>query len=484
MAGRGGRCWFAVDSKSFDISVVVAGGKLKGVIVDKGRGLSAWIRSGDLSLCLLLEGVEACCKDEALERWSKGWEEGGRRFKLESHSNGAGEFWFCFVVAEEGNRFALIFCEGRGLHGGWVVLAEKLQSLGFIPLVETREVASLAKVRSKPRVVKDFRSFAELVRKDLGVVGDALWLQIGEREVLHREEFLSWCLVGWFGEGLDTSLSLSSVKNCVTNLWSLKMAVKVSTFGGALLLFEFEDKSKAERVLVRGSRRIKDNLLHLARWTLEAGCLLKSGVVKEVWVRVLGLPLHLWSQEVLKKIRDYCGGFVAMDDDTTFLSILLWARILVKSEGRVLPGLLQVVVGSFSFSIQLWWEVSPWFPLVMLRNNKTSELQENSGAAGGSCTNKGAGKELHHSLSSDVIVSCLHRKEVASEAVLVSIAISAEEGDYLGRDGRSTTGEDKGCWVEPCFKDGLVGFGFGSLKLCCQGLEEAQDFKGSSLSKA
>ena len=83
MAGRGGRCWFAVDSKSFDISVEVAGGKLKGVIVDKGRGLSAWIISGDLSLCLLLEGVEACCKDEALERWSKGWEEvqAGKPFK-------------------------------------------------------------------------------------------------------------------------------------------------------------------------------------------------------------------------------------------------------------------------------------------------------------------------------------------------------------------------------------------------------------------
>ncbi|RVW92429.1 hypothetical protein CK203_042702 [Vitis vinifera] len=327
--------------------------------------------------------VEACCKDEALERWSKGWEEGGRRFKLESHSNGAGEFWFCFVVAEEGNRFALIFCEGRGLHGGWVVLAEKLQSLGFIPLVETREVASLAKVRSKPRVVKDFRSFAELVRKDWE------W----------------WEMLFGFNWG-------KRVKNCVTNLWSLKMAVKVSTFGGALLLFEFEDKSKAERVLVRGSRRIKDNLLHLARWTLEAGCLLKSGVVKEVWVRVLGLPLHLWSQEVLKKIRDYCGGFVAMDDDTTFLSILLWARILVKSEGRVLPGLLQVVVGSFSFSIQLWKTV-----------------------CGGRLMHQQRGGEGVTSLAVfGCDRSCLHRKEVASEAVLVSIAISAEEGDYLGGD--------------------------------------------------
>ena len=40
MAGRGGRGWFAVDSKSFDISIEVAGGKLKSVIVEKARGLS------------------------------------------------------------------------------------------------------------------------------------------------------------------------------------------------------------------------------------------------------------------------------------------------------------------------------------------------------------------------------------------------------------------------------------------------------------
>ena len=51
--------------------------------MDKGRGFSDWIRFGDLSLRLLLEGVEDCCKDEGLERWSKGWVEGGRRFKLE-----------------------------------------------------------------------------------------------------------------------------------------------------------------------------------------------------------------------------------------------------------------------------------------------------------------------------------------------------------------------------------------------------------------
>lgn len=63
------------------------------------------------------------------------------------------------------------------------------------------------------------------------------------------------------------------------------------------MLFEFEDLSKAEKVFARGSRRIKENLLQLVRWTTEVGCLLKraggGGAVKELWVRVLGLPLHL-----------------------------------------------------------------------------------------------------------------------------------------------------------------------------------------------
>ena len=83
--------------------------------------------------------------------------------------------------------------------------------------------------------------------------------------MLCREEFLSRCLVGWFGEGSVTSPALPSLNNCVTNLWLLKRAVKISTFGGALLLFEFEDKCEVERVHARGSRRIKDNFLHLAR---------------------------------------------------------------------------------------------------------------------------------------------------------------------------------------------------------------------------
>ena len=39
----------------------------------KSRGLLAWIRFKDWSLWCLLEGVEACFRDEDLVRWSKAW---------------------------------------------------------------------------------------------------------------------------------------------------------------------------------------------------------------------------------------------------------------------------------------------------------------------------------------------------------------------------------------------------------------------------
>lgn len=133
----------------------------------------------------------------------------------------------------------------------------------------------------------------------------------------------------------------------------MKKGLKISALGGGLFLFEFEDGSEAERVLARGSKRLKGKIVHLERWNPEVGCFLKGVVPKELWVRVLGLPLHFWSQEVFKKLGDCCGGFLAVDEDTATLSHLQWARILVKSDDKGLPGSLQVLVGLSSFSIQL-----------------------------------------------------------------------------------------------------------------------------------
>lgn len=79
----------------------------------------------------------------------------------------------------------------------------------------------------------------------------------------------------------------------MTSLWSLKRGVKISDFGEALLLFDFDEILKAERVLIRGAKRHKENFLHLERWHLEVRCLRKGRSLKELWVRVFRLLLHL-----------------------------------------------------------------------------------------------------------------------------------------------------------------------------------------------
>ncbi|RVW49309.1 hypothetical protein CK203_073238 [Vitis vinifera] len=104
----------------------------------------------------------------------------------------------------------------------------------------------------------------------------------------------------------------------------------------------------------------------MERWHPEVGCFCNGAFASEVWVRVVGLPLHLWNREVFKLIGDGCGGFIAVDNKTESMAELQWARMLVKSAGRDTPSSVQIVDEMGCFSVQLWWESPPWFSQVVL----------------------------------------------------------------------------------------------------------------------
>ena len=50
----------------------------------------------------------------------------------------AGRFLLCSFVDLETKRFCLVFLEGKGLLGGWAILAEKLRALGVNTRVEAK----------------------------------------------------------------------------------------------------------------------------------------------------------------------------------------------------------------------------------------------------------------------------------------------------------------------------------------------------------
>ena len=88
-------------------------------------------------------------------------------------------------------------------------------------------------------------------------------------------------------------LPLDLVRSWASHLWLLKGRLRAAFPGKELLLFEFESLSEAERVLARGKRRLKENVLHLTRWNPEAGYFRQGASIKEAWLRVVGLPLHM-----------------------------------------------------------------------------------------------------------------------------------------------------------------------------------------------
>ncbi|RVW40373.1 hypothetical protein CK203_092438 [Vitis vinifera] len=139
--------WVAIESKTFEVSIEEIKGKLK-------------------------ECFEECCREEKKGRLVKVWEEEGRKFRLERRVNGAGRYVLCSVVDVEAKRFCLVFPEGKGLIGGWAILAEKLRVLGIVTKKEDK--------------------------------GEELWLQAGGRGLRRTEEVLGRCLVGrWEGAAME-----------------------------------------------------------------------------------------------------------------------------------------------------------------------------------------------------------------------------------------------------------------------------------------
>ncbi|RVW68792.1 hypothetical protein CK203_060972 [Vitis vinifera] len=212
-------------------------------------------------------------KEEKKGRLVKVWKEEGRKFKLERRENGAGRYILCSVVDVETKRFCLVFPEGKGLLGGWVIF-------------------------------------------------------VGGRGLRNREEGLGRCLVGRWDGGRWWRWRWFWLENGGVQQWNLKKGMKVLKLGGPFMLLEFKDEEEAERVLKRGTRRFKDKVLQLERWS-EERVLVGRKPAKEVWVGWWD-PASCWNEEMFKRIGDY-GGFV---ERLPWISVVVLMKKLKGGEGE------------------------------------------------------------------------------------------------------------------------------------------------------
>ena len=160
--------------------------------------------------------------------------------------------------------------------------------------------------------------------------------------------------------------------------------MRVATLNEDLLFLKFKSPEEAKWVLESGRRNFRGGVLQLERWNPYSGCIRRKGSTQEEWVRVVGLSLNLWKTEILKKIGDACGGFLAIDKITELRMEMKWARILIKSTGSPRPSIVNILEGPRWFELQIWWEVPPWvadvYP-VRARVVTKSLKEEEDGAA-------------------------------------------------------------------------------------------------------
>ena len=198
--------WFAVESKSFKLTMEGKGKKTKCFITERSRGAASWIWFGVEGMEKLLWGVEEVCRVFDPASSTIAWRENGRSFKLESKLNKAGRFLLCSVTDGEGKKHWLVFPEGRGVINGWCILAEKIRGLGFKPRQEKspRGTATLDQLKMGEKSTSISKNIGLCVGKSAlkdvvegGKSGiNAVWVDVGD--CIHGKALgsLEFCLIG------------------------------------------------------------------------------------------------------------------------------------------------------------------------------------------------------------------------------------------------------------------------------------------------
>ena len=208
----------------------------------------------------------------------------------------------------------------------------------------------------------------------------AVWLDVGDCVHGKKMGSLQSCLIGKWEKNPDSYPAVEVMEVWFKDGWGLKEEVTESVLNAELLMLEFDSPEKAKWVLETGRRRFSGGILQLEWWRPEAGCVRRKDSAQEVWIRVVGLPLHLWKPEILRQLGETCGGFVTVDKSTEEKKEVRWARILIKVEGNYRPSVVNILEGPRAYELQIWWEIVPWvtgvYPVSSSDEMKNPEEEE------------------------------------------------------------------------------------------------------------
>uniref|UniRef100_A0A0V0IP25 Putative ovule protein n=1 Tax=Solanum chacoense TaxID=4108 RepID=A0A0V0IP25_SOLCH len=195
----------------------------------------------------------------------------------------------------------------------------------------------------------------------------------------HENGLLKRCLVGHLEGGNKEKRTLSEVRRWSSLLWKKAFGVNIyEMYGGKFSLNS--PTGTWQNKPYKGKWNWKNQRFNLEWWFPLVGCTPNNILTKETWVRIIGIPLHLWSSQVFQEIGNLCGGWVATEEETELKNHMMVGRILVENDGRNIPREVSIprygVVYHFPIRAEshVRFEVLPKLGKVILEK-KTREVQ-------------------------------------------------------------------------------------------------------------
>ncbi|KAH0632407.1 hypothetical protein KY290_035830 [Solanum tuberosum] len=256
------------------------------------------------------------------------------------------------VITVKGLSRTVIIVPENKFNEGWENLADRMEA--FITKFSSTQGAFITEGESS----KTFTGKGNYI----GAIKKSKWSQEGtaarkENQEQTRSEdnaLLHRCLVGKFTGGEEAPLR-NEVRRWAMQTWRGIPNIQVYDRNGFYFLFEFQTRKVAEHIFM-GEWRRQGQVLEFKWWSPTISALPESLHLDWFWIRVLGLPLHLWNSEVMKQIRDACGGWLENEEETELKNHLRWARIRVRGPRQKIPSEIEVADDDFIYSLPIWCE--------------------------------------------------------------------------------------------------------------------------------
>ncbi|XP_028090550.1 uncharacterized protein LOC114290777 isoform X1 [Camellia sinensis] len=236
------------------------------------------------------------------------------------------------IVVTTGQRREQVYIPVSAFDDGWEGVALAINGFGLC-VAKASQPVGFRKVSSTSAAECEF---VGVVRSEVEVD----WFRILDRSLVGK-------LGGLGGKGL----SFVTISDWVARWWKHSGKVDVRPLGDKAFLFVLSSRGKME-ALLRRQWTVEGCDLLLEWWSPLALCTPPKTLrlEKSVWIRLMGLPIHLRGEAVFHFIGDRCGGFIEADESSVDLgSIRLHVRCSEFTPSRV-----SFRWGMWQFSLPVW----------------------------------------------------------------------------------------------------------------------------------